>query len=48
MKSLLITICLITICTDGSNDTGLEKMIPKTIKIFDVNQEVHHRFVDMT
>ena len=33
---------------DGSNDTGLEKMNPLTVKIFDVNRnEVVHKFLDM-
>lgn len=31
---------------DGSNDTGLDKMNPMTVKIFDVDR-VHHRFLDM-
>ena len=37
--------CLLT---DGSNDTGLKKMNPLTVKIFDVNiGRVESRFLDM-
>ncbi|XP_034093505.1 uncharacterized protein LOC117560670 isoform X2 [Gymnodraco acuticeps] len=35
-----------TLGTDGSNDTGLEKMNPLTVRIFDTNK-VAHRFLDM-
>ncbi|XP_034091651.1 uncharacterized protein LOC117559094 isoform X1 [Gymnodraco acuticeps] len=35
-----------TLVTDGSNDTGLEKMNPLTVRIFDTNKVVH-RFLDM-
>ncbi|KAL3054101.1 hypothetical protein OYC64_006435 [Pagothenia borchgrevinki] len=35
-----------TIITDGSNDTGREKMNPLTVRVFDVNR-VAHRFLDM-
>ncbi|KAI4825259.1 hypothetical protein KUCAC02_020946 [Chaenocephalus aceratus] len=35
-----------TLVTDGSNDTGLEKMNPLTVSIFDTNKVVH-RFLDM-
>ena len=35
-------------CIDGSNDTGLEKMNPITVKLFDVNRgRVVTRFLDM-
>ncbi|KAK1898498.1 Protein FAM200B [Dissostichus eleginoides] len=30
-----------TLVTDGSNDTGLEKMNPLTVRIFDINKVVH-------
>ncbi|KAF3837707.1 hypothetical protein F7725_009475, partial [Dissostichus mawsoni] len=30
-----------TLVTDGSNDTGLEKMNPLTVRIFDTNKVVH-------
>lgn len=37
-----------SVLIDGSNDTGLEKMNPITIKIFDVSRErVESRFLDM-
>ena len=37
-----------SLLTDGSNDTGLEKMNPLTVKIFDVNTgRVESRFLDM-
>ena len=37
-----------SVATDGSNNTGLEKMNPVTIKIFYVNQhKIRHRFLDM-
>ncbi|KAK1902456.1 Histone acetyltransferase mst2 [Dissostichus eleginoides] len=35
-----------TLFTDGSNDTGLEKMNPLTVRIFDTNKVVH-RFLDV-
>nr|XP_043872485.1 uncharacterized protein LOC122761339 isoform X2 [Solea senegalensis] len=35
-----------TLVTDGSNDTGLEKMNPITVRIFDTTKVVH-RFLDM-
>ncbi|XP_034092754.1 uncharacterized protein LOC117560097 [Gymnodraco acuticeps] len=35
-----------TLVTDGSNDTGLKKMNPLTVRIFDTNKVVH-RFLDM-
>ncbi|KAM3602702.1 uncharacterized protein V6R79_009311 [Siganus canaliculatus] len=35
-----------TLVTDGSNDTGLQKMNPLTVRIFD-NNKVVHRFLDM-
>ncbi|CAM4573185.1 unnamed protein product [Leuciscus chuanchicus] len=35
-----------TLVTDASNDTGLEKMNPLTVRIFDSNKVVH-RFFDM-
>ncbi|KAK0152710.1 Protein FAM200B [Merluccius polli] len=35
-----------TLLTDGSNDTGLEKMNPLTVRIFDTTKVVH-RFLDM-
>ncbi|RXN16530.1 hypothetical protein ROHU_027475 [Labeo rohita] len=35
-----------TLITDGSNDTGREKMNPLTVRVFDVNK-VGHRFLDM-
>ncbi|KAK0151138.1 Protein FAM200B [Merluccius polli] len=35
-----------TLITDGSNDTGLQKMNPLTVRIFDTNKVVH-RFLDM-
>ena len=39
---------LFSLLTDGSNDTGLEKMNPLTVKIFDVNPgRVERRFLDM-
>ena len=35
-------------CIDGSNDTGLEKMNPITVKLFEVNRgRVMARFLDM-
>ena len=37
-----------SLLTDGSNDTGLEKMNPLTVKIFDVNTgRVESQFLDM-
>ena len=37
-----------SILIDGSNDTGLEKMNPITVKIFDLNcEKVESRFLDM-
>lgn len=37
-----------SLLTDGSNDTGLEKMNPLTVRIFDIrNQKVESRFLDM-
>eukprot|EP00057_Strongylocentrotus_purpuratus_P019851 XP_011674325.1 PREDICTED: uncharacterized protein LOC105443158 [Strongylocentrotus purpuratus] len=36
-----------SLSTDGSNDTGLEKMNPLTVKLFDINQGVVYRFLDM-
>ncbi|XP_041482851.1 uncharacterized protein LOC121429723 isoform X2 [Lytechinus variegatus] len=36
-----------SLSTDGSNDTGLEKMNPMTVKLFDINQGVVYRFLDM-
>ena len=37
-----------SMCIDGSNDTGLEKMNPITVKLFNVNRgRVVIRFVDM-
>ncbi|XP_058881945.1 uncharacterized protein LOC117403636 [Acipenser ruthenus] len=35
-----------TLSTDGSNDTGREKMNPLTVKLFDVDR-VEHMFLDM-
>ncbi|MGH0136406.1 UNVERIFIED_CONTAM: hypothetical protein FKN15_061053 [Acipenser sinensis] len=35
-----------TLSTDGSNDTGREKMNPLTVKLFDVDR-VKHMFLDM-
>ena len=35
-----------SISIDGSNDTGLEKRNPMTVKLFDVNG-VSHLFLDM-
>ena len=37
-----------SMCIDGSNNTGLEKMNPITVKLFDVNRgRVVTRFLDM-
>ena len=37
-----------SVATDGSNDTGVEKMSSVTIKVFVVNQhKIRHRFLDM-
>ena len=37
-----------SLLTDGSNDSGLEKMNPLTVKICDVNSgRVESRFLDM-
>ncbi|XP_061571349.1 uncharacterized protein LOC133424833 [Cololabis saira] len=36
-----------TLVTDGSNDTGLEKMNPLTVRVFDGTNKVVHRFLDM-
>jgi hypothetical protein len=37
-----------TLSIGGSNDTGLEKMNPLTVKVYDVNrQRVEHKFLDM-
>ncbi|XP_072168656.1 uncharacterized protein [Diadema setosum] len=36
-----------SLSTDGSNDTGLKKMNPMTVKIFDINHGVVYRFLDM-
>ena len=39
---------LFTLSVDGSNDTGLEKMNPLTVRIFDINRgKVDTRFFDM-
>ena len=36
------------LCIDGSNDTGLLKMNPHTVRIFDLNRKkVDTRFLDM-
>ncbi|KAK1875833.1 Histone acetyltransferase mst2 [Dissostichus eleginoides] len=34
-----------TLVTDGSNDTGLEKMNPLTVRIFDTNKVVHRNSI---
>ena len=37
-----------SLATDGSNDTGLEKMNPLTVRIYDVNtRKVVTQFIDM-
>ena len=37
-----------SIATDGSNDTGLEKMNPVTVRLFDVNRnKIVTQFLDM-
>ncbi|KAJ8022187.1 hypothetical protein HOLleu_39601 [Holothuria leucospilota] len=35
-----------SLSTDGSNDTGLLKMNPLTVKLFDVKEGVVHRLLD--
>ena len=51
LKEILVTklkVAPFSIATDDSNDTGLEKMNPMTMKLFDINShKVQQRFLDM-
>ena len=51
LKENLVTklrVAPFSIALDGSNDTGLEKMNPMTVKLFDINSfKEQQRFLDM-
>ena len=51
LKEILVTklrVVPFSIAIDGSNDTGLDKMNPMTVKLFDINShKVQQRFLDM-